>query len=99
MCDALKPTAAGAELKDTATNPQAQHPDPVALGAAAGAAGGAIAALVTCIPTLAIFIVGYGLCAVVGVVTTAILAAVIARSWVRSRPTSFRRCCPDNQQL
>ncbi|MGQ4597225.1 hypothetical protein [Nocardia sp. R6R-6] len=69
--------ATGAELKDIATNPQAQYPDPVMNGAAAGAAGGAIAALITCIPTLAIFIVGYGLCAVVGVVTTAILGAVI----------------------
>ncbi|WP_280251755.1 hypothetical protein, partial [Nocardia abscessus] len=38
---------------------------------------GAVAALITCIPTLAIFVVGYALCAVVGVVTTAILGAVI----------------------
>ncbi|MEU5763281.1 hypothetical protein [Nocardia sp. NPDC047648] len=65
--------ATGAELKDIATNPGAQYPDPVMNGAGVGA----VAALITCIPTLAIFVVGYALCAVVGVVTTAILGAVI----------------------
>ncbi|MFI9412704.1 hypothetical protein [Nocardia gamkensis] len=65
----------GAELKDIAADPGAQYPDPVMNGAGAGV--GAVAALITCIPILAIFVVGYALCAVVGVVTTAILGAVI----------------------
>ncbi|WP_157119813.1 hypothetical protein [Nocardia xishanensis] len=69
--------ATGAELKDIATNPQAQYPDPVMNGAAAGAGVGAVLAAITCIPTLAVFIVGYGLCAVVGVITTGIMGAVI----------------------
>ncbi|WP_454198406.1 hypothetical protein [Nocardia sp. Marseille-Q1738] len=69
--------ATGAELKDIATNPGAQYPDPVMNGAAAGAGVGAIAALITCIPTVAAFVVGYVLCAAVGVVTTAILGAVV----------------------
>ncbi|WP_043719859.1 hypothetical protein [Nocardia asiatica] len=69
--------ATGAELKDIATNPGAQYPDPVMNGAAAGAGVGAVAALITCIPTVAAFVVGYVLCAAVGVVTTAILGAVV----------------------
>lgn len=69
--------ATGAELKDIATNPHAQYPDPVQNGAAAGAGVGAVLALITCVPTLAIFVVGYALCAVVGVVTTGVMGAII----------------------
>ncbi|MGK8485831.1 hypothetical protein [Nocardia asiatica] len=69
--------ATGAELKDIATDPGAQYPDPVMNGAAAGAGVGAVAALISCIPAVAAFVVGYVLCAAVGVVTTAILGAVV----------------------
>ncbi|WP_159839651.1 hypothetical protein [Nocardia sp. CY41] len=50
-------------------------------------------------PTLAIFVVGYALCAVVGVATTAILGAVIGAMVGTVAPDVIRRCCPDNRRL
>ncbi|SNY81257.1 hypothetical protein SAMN04244553_2844 [Nocardia amikacinitolerans] len=69
--------ATGVELKDIATNPHAQYPDPVMNGAAAGAGAGAVLALITCIPTVAAFVVGYIACAAVWGVSTAVIGAII----------------------
>lgn len=69
--------SAGAELKDIATNPGAQNPDPLINGAAAGAAIGAVVGAILCVPALAAFLVGYIPCAIISVLSNALFGAIL----------------------
>ncbi|APE33133.1 hypothetical protein BOX37_03185 [Nocardia mangyaensis] len=76
--------AAATELKDIATVPTAQFPDPVQNGAAAGAGIGALIAAVVCLPSLMAFLIVYVPCvglvglpnALVGALIGAVVGAV-----------------------
>ncbi|WP_336087137.1 hypothetical protein [Nocardia sp. SSK8] len=70
-------TDTSTELKNIATDPNAANSDPVQNAAAAGAAIGAIASAILCLPALAAFIIGYFVCALPSVVSSALTGAVI----------------------
>ncbi|MEU8897702.1 hypothetical protein [Nocardia sp. NPDC048505] len=67
----------GAELKNIATNPGAQNPDPVLNGAAAGALVGLGIAAVVCLPALGAFVVGYFACLPLAAVGNVLFAAAV----------------------
>lgn len=76
--------AAATELRDIATDPAAQFPDPVQNGAAVGAGVGALIAAVVCLPSLMAFLIVYVPCvglvglpnALVGALIGAVVGAV-----------------------
>ncbi|MFD4357878.1 hypothetical protein ACFWPX_35420 [Nocardia sp. NPDC058518] len=77
-----QPTAAAStELKNIATTPTAQFPDPVQNGAAAGAGVGLIVAAIVCIPAIMAFLIVYlpclGLVGLPNALVGALIGAVV----------------------
>ncbi|MEV0250189.1 hypothetical protein AB0H76_26575 [Nocardia sp. NPDC050712] len=69
--------AAATELQAIATNPQAQNPDPVLNGVAAGAFVGVAVAAILCLPALSAVIIGYLICVPLASISNVIFAAAI----------------------